>query len=201
MRSGELDDGTLARARAGDPRAFRALYEHHAHAVHLFLRRMLRDDAAAQDALQDAFLRVLRALGRFDPRGPARLSTWIFTIARRVALTAIEQREARRRAASAAPSSLAVVHPQDLRLLLEAAVAELPEALRSTFVLRECCELSYEEVAAVESVDIGTVKSRLHRARLALQDRLSDEAEDDGEDDEGKGVNDERSEHGARASR
>ena len=75
MRGGELDGATLARARAGDARAFRALYEHHADAVYGFLFRMLRDGAAAEDAVQEAFMRVLSGLRGFDPVGPARLST------------------------------------------------------------------------------------------------------------------------------
>ena len=181
MTGGELDLETLARARAGDPRAFRALYEHHADAVYAFLRRMLPHAAAAEDALQDAFLRVLRALPGFDPRGPARLSTWIFTIARRVALTALE-----RRAPEVAPPPVTAPEPE-LRLALEAAVAALPEVLRSTFVLRQGCEFSYEEVAAVEGIDVGTVKSRLHRARAALQAALAEPAN-------------ERSGHGNRAT-
>jgi len=185
VRAGELDAETLARARAGDPRAFRALYEHHADAVYAFLRRMLPHGAAAEDALQDAFLRVLRALPGFDPHGPARLSTWIFTIARRVALTALA------RPAPPAPEAAAAAPEPELRLALEAAVAALPEVLRSTFVLREGCDLSYEEVAAVEEIDVGTVKSRLHRARAALQAALAEK------DPPAK----ERSGHGHRATR
>jgi RNA polymerase sigma-70 factor (ECF subfamily) len=182
MRGGELDGETLARARAGDPRAFRALYEHHADAVHSFLRRMLHQGPAAEDALQDTFLRVLRALSGFDPRGPARLSTWIFTIARRVALTALEHRPLE-------PAAPAAAAPEpELRLALEAAVAALPDVLRSTFVLRQGCDLSYEEVAVVEGIDVGTVKSRLHRARAALQAALADPASD-------------RRDHGNRASK
>lgn len=184
MRGGELDESTLARARAGDPRAFRALYEHHADAVYGFLHRMLGSGAAAEDALQDAFLRVLGALRGFDPRGPARLSTWIFTIARRVALTALDRRRE--------PPAVVAGPPQaqpELRLALEAAVAALPEGLRSTFVLREACDLSYEEVAAVEGIDVGTVKSRLHRARAALQAALAESESS------------ERSGHGAQATR
>lgn len=183
----ELDAPTLERARGGDPRAFRALYEHHADAVYGFLHRMLGDAAAAEDALQDAFLRVLRALRGFDPRGPARLSTWIFTIARRVALTALD----RRRAPPPAADPPHAAGGPELRLVLEAAVAALPEALRSTFVLREGCDLSYEEVAAVEGIDVGTVKSRLHRARAALQAALAEPAL----------ASSERSEHGTRATR
>jgi RNA polymerase sigma-70 factor, ECF subfamily len=186
MRGGELDEETLARARGGDPRAFRALYEHHADAVYGFLHRMLGDGAAAEDALQDAFLRVLPALRGFDPRGPARLSTWIFTIARRVALTALDRRRPPPAGAEPAPAQA----QPELRLALEAAVAALPEALRSTFVLREGCDLSYEELALVEGIDVGTVKSRLHRARAALQAALHED-----------GPSSERSGHGTRATR
>ena len=125
--------------------------QHHAHAVYRFLVRMLAEPAAAEDALQEAFLRVLGALGRFDPEGPARLSTWIFTIARRVALNAIERRRLERRPdfGAALPVPAAPDEP-DLRLTLAGAVEALPDSLRSTFVLRACCALSYEEVAAIE---------------------------------------------------
>jgi RNA polymerase sigma-70 factor (ECF subfamily) len=188
MRGGELDPAVLRRASAGDPRAFRAVYEHHADAVYGFLHRMLRDGAAAEDALQDTFLRVLGALRGFDPAGPARLSTWIFTIARRVALTALARRSTVVLDEPAAPA----VEPE-LRLALEAAVAALPDVLRSTFVLREACDLSYEELAVVEGIDVGTVKSRLHRARAALQARLHEERP--------RGDSNERSGHGARATK
>jgi RNA polymerase sigma-70 factor (ECF subfamily) len=191
MRGGELDEETLARARGGDPRAFRALYEHHADALYGFLHRMLRDGAAAEDALQEAFMRVLSGLRRFDPGGPARLSTWIFTIARRVALTALERRRPPP-AAAAGPAPGTQAAP-DLRLALEAAVAALPEALRSTFVLREGADLSYEELAAVEGVDLGTVKSRLHRARAALQAMLGEEGS--------TSASEERSRHETRATK
>jgi RNA polymerase sigma-70 factor (ECF subfamily) len=67
----------------------------------------------------------------------------------------------------------------ELRAALAAAVAALPPPQRSVFVLRECHALSYEEIAAVEETDVGTVKSRLFRARLALQERLRDQLDDD----------------------
>jgi RNA polymerase sigma-70 factor, ECF subfamily len=172
MKQGELERGSLARARAGDPLAFRALYDHHADAVFRFLWRMLRDDAAAEDALQEVFLKVFGALGRFDETGPARLSTWIFTIARRVALNLLERTKTRSDASAPLPPTAAPGVAPDLRLALEAAIAALPAGMRSTFVLRECCDLSYDEVAVIEAVDVGTVKSRLHRARALLQASL-----------------------------
>jgi len=182
MKTVVLDPATLERARAGDSRAFRALYEHHADLVYGFLLRMLRDRAAAEDAVQDVFVRVLGALRRFDPAGPAQLSTWILAIARRVALGELERRRARPsgslEGAGAVPAPLP---PPELRLALEAAIGVLPEVLRSTFVLRECCALSYQEVATLEGIDLGTVKSRLYRARAALQTTLVDGPADSNE--------------------
>jgi RNA polymerase sigma-70 factor, ECF subfamily len=195
MSVGELDPQLLARARAGEPAAFRALYEHHADAVFGFLCRLLRDEAAAEDALQDVFMRVLGAIGRFDPGGRARLRTWIFVIARRVALNALARtRGAQQAAAAGAPPASGQPRPE-LRLAIDRAVATLAPALRTTFVLFAGCGFSYEEVAEVEEVDLGTVKSRLHRARAALQVALQedDDAEHDA-DDHGRS-------HEARASR
>jgi RNA polymerase sigma-70 factor (ECF subfamily) len=181
MTSPDLDPACLARARAGDARAFRALYDHHVDPVFRFVARMLRDRTAAEDAVQEVFVRVFSALPRFDPAGPARLSTWIFTIARRVALTAIQRAHDRgvQQQSLPTPAPPGVDDAPDLRLILEAAIAALPASMRSTFVLRECCQLSYDEVAVIEGVDLGTVKSRLHRARATLQASLANDQDND----------------------
>jgi RNA polymerase sigma-70 factor (ECF subfamily) len=173
-----LDRAVLGRAQAGDPAAFRQVYEHCAEGVYRFLHRMLGDAAAAEDALQETFLRVLGALGRFEPDGPAPLVHWVLTIARRVALTReVSGQRARRRdqvVFQAAPPSVPPDEAGELRQALQDALEALPPEQRSVFVLREGEGLSYEEIAAIEGVDLGTVKSRLHRARLALQERLRD---------------------------
>jgi RNA polymerase sigma-70 factor, ECF subfamily len=181
----ELDDATLALAQVGDRDAFRTLYDRYADVVYAFLRRMLGDDAAAEDALQETFLRLTRALPSFDPRGPARLSTWILGIARRAALTprrppppphiAIES--------SVAP---APVELAGLRQRLEDALGTLSPEQRAVFVLREFSQLSYDEIALAVEVDVGTVRSRLHRARAALQAALADLLDDDDEDEDGR---------------
>lgn len=176
MPTPELDPALLKRAQRGDPRAFRCLYEHHVDRLYAFLRRMLRDEARAQDALQDVFLRVARALPGFRPEGPARFSTWLFTIARRVALTEIDRVAAHPMVATL-PETHAPGAAPDLRLALVAAVETLPIPQRAVFVLFECAQLSYEEIAEVEGIDIGTVRSRLHRARGALQAALKEEPE------------------------
>ncbi len=91
VRPGELDDVTLRRAQAGDPAAFRALVERYQRPIWELCWRMAAPVGLADradDLTQDAFVRVYRALPEFDPRGPARLSTWIFTIAARLTLAA-----------------------------------------------------------------------------------------------------------------
>jgi RNA polymerase sigma-70 factor (ECF subfamily) len=181
MKAIDLD--CLARARRGDPQAFRVVYEHCAEVAHRFLLRMLGDGAAAEDALQETFIRVLRALGSFDPAGPARLSTWVLTIARRVALSrGLAEARVRRRELAAGevlPRATEGFDEQaaELRRALSEAVAALPVTQRAVFVLRETQALSYQEIAAIEETDVGTVKSRLHRARLALQELLREHLE------------------------
>ena len=172
MKLAELDGETLSRAQLGDREAFAALYERYADVVYAFVRRMLGDDAAAEDALQDTFLRVARSLPSFDAHGPAALSTWILTIARRAVLTP-------RRPPPAAPLGEPEVapHPVELgavRRRLERAIGALSPEQRAVFVLRELSQLSYDEIAVAVGVDVGTVRSRLHRARAALQAALAD---------------------------
>ncbi|MDB4970591.1 MAG: polymerase sigma factor RpoE [Myxococcales bacterium] len=172
MKLPELDEATLARAQAGDRSAFRALYERYADVVYAFVRRMLFDDATAEDALQDTFVRIARSLASFDPRGPAALSTWILTIARRAALTP------RRPPPTVGLETTSTLPPpvelSTMRRRLEDALAALSPEQRAVFVLRECAQLSYDEIAIAVEADVGTVRSRLHRARAALQERLRD---------------------------
>jgi RNA polymerase sigma-70 factor (ECF subfamily) len=119
-------------------------------------------------------MRVFRALASWDARGDAKLSTWILTIATRVALN-----ELRRRPPASAllvegalTTAPAPVELRSLRSAIERAVAALGPEFRAAFVLREFHELSYEEIARALDVDIGTVKSRLSRARATLQAAL-----------------------------
>jgi RNA polymerase sigma-70 factor, ECF subfamily len=187
-----LDLACLQRARAGDPGAFRAVYEHCADVVFRFLSRMTGDAAAAEDAMQETFVRVLRALRGFDPAGPASLTTWVLTIARRVALSrelSVQRTRRREYASRMVLPELAVPAPEDaaqLRQALETAVAALPLEQRAVFVLRECQAMSYDEIAAIEGIDLGTVKSRLYRARLALQQRLRAQLDHDEEGSNGE---------------
>jgi RNA polymerase sigma-70 factor, ECF subfamily len=177
----ELDDLTLQRARRGDARAFRALVETYQRRVFALVGRMLGRGRSSlvEDLAQETFLRVFRALPAFTPDGPARLSTWILTIAARLALDEL----ARRRPApsdelsaepSASPSALAEVEARALGRAIERAVAALPPEFRAVFLLREYHDLDYEEIARALEIDLGTVKSRLSRARSLLRAALQE---------------------------
>ncbi len=127
-----------------------------------YLRRRLADRHAAEDLLQETFLQAARRLERVSQAVSPR--AWLYAIARNVAATAARRR---RRVESLPVEIAAEVPPEDPRLTqVRAAIADLSETLRETLELRLRCELSYEEIATVLGVPVGTVRSRLH---LALQ--------------------------------
>jgi RNA polymerase sigma-70 factor, ECF subfamily len=172
----ELDELVLRRAQQGERAALEQLVQRYHPTVHALVWRMAcaRGDAHVADLVQDALVRVLANIARFDPAGPARLSTWILTIATRVVLN-----DRRREASPAATlEPAAYVDPavaaadRELAAAIAHAVVELPEAQRVAFVLREYHDLDYGEIAEALDVDVGTVKSRLSRARAAVRETL-----------------------------
>ncbi len=183
-RPDELDELTIARAQRGDERARRALVERYQRPVFAILSRMLhgREDAAAvEDLAQDTFLRVFRALPAFDRAGPARLSTWILTIASRIAIDALRRRKLDahplsevHEPAAAGGAADADAERRQLAAALRAAIDDLSPEHRAAFLLREYHELEYAEIAGSLQIDLGTVKSRLSRARAALRRALEE---------------------------
>ena len=180
MRRDERDDpGLLARLRAGDRGAFEDLVIAHQHRVFGLARRMLGSDAEAEEIAQEAFLRAHRALARF--RGDARLSTWLYSITSRLCLNRLAAPERRRpRAGDEALATVAdegadagvEAERRELYTALAQAIAALPEERRIVVLLRDVEGLSYEEIAAALDLEPGTVRSRLHRARMDLKDKL-----------------------------
>ncbi len=175
----ELEGATLLAAQRDERWARRALVQTYQGRVHALVWRLLagagrRDQV--EDLVQDAFLRVFRALPRFAPEGPARLSTWILSIATRAVID-----ELRRRRAVVMPvdDDLPGGERPDLHheqravaRAIAAAVASLSPEVRAAFVLRAYHDLDYAEIAQTLEVGLGTVKSRLWRARAALQEHL-----------------------------
>lgn len=141
--------------------------------------RMLGNVAEAEDVAQEVFLRAHRAITGF--RGEAKLSTWLYAITSRLCLTRLssgERRIARHgeevlaRLVDGQADPVAAVERTELELALHRAIAELAEERRIVVVLRDLEGLSYQEIAEALDLQPGTVRSRLHRARLDLKEKL-----------------------------
>lgn len=163
-------DPTVAAARAGDAAAFESLVRQHADAVYGHALRFFSETGTAEDVTQEVFLKVYRSLAGFD--GRASFSTWLYRLTRNVCLDTF--RRGKRRPVPVDPLDLphpavgdfseAVVATE----ALERAVAALPPEDRDAFNAITLFGLSYEEAGAVLGVPVGTVKSRVFRARRTL---------------------------------
>ncbi|MBI4259773.1 MAG: sigma-70 family RNA polymerase sigma factor [Actinobacteria bacterium] len=181
------DPRVLARARAGDVLAFEDLVRAYQGDVWRFAYHLTRDRVMAEDVTQEAFLRAYRFLGSF--RGEARFTSWLLRIVRNCGMDAL-RRQASQRARQPAPGPPAT--DPAARAELDEAIGGLVEDHRQPFLLIEVFGLSYREAADVLRLPVGTVKSRMHRARLALVRALSDQEEagggaGPGEDEAGAG--------------
>jgi len=190
---GKDDDeaGLLARARAGDRVAFEGLVERHLSQVWGVVWRIVRHTQDAEDVVQDTFLTAWRSLGDF--REEAALSTWLHRIAVTRALHHVERASERMRRASrsiddeetgpaalialeggrsraAAESPLRQLESKELLARLQRCLDKLPPAWRAVLALRDVDALAYDEIARVLEVALGTVRSRLARARMALKE-------------------------------
>ena len=183
----EIPDLTLVqRVQQGDRRAFDQLVLRYQHKVLKLVMRYMRNHAEAEDIAQEAFLKAYRAIHSF--RGDSAFYTWIYRIAINTAKNALvaakrrpldydldlqdpEQNERNGRLRDeATPESLLLT--EEIRETVDAAIGALPEDLRRAVVLREYEGLSYEEIAAVMACPVGTVRSRIFRAREAIDRQL-----------------------------
>lgn len=172
------DEQCAALAQQGQGKAFSVLVTRYQDRIYRFLLRLVRSRDDAQDLTQDTFLRAHQALARW--RTDSRFRAWLFRIARNVAFDRlrhdklvefVELEDDADLPDSAAGPEVAFETAQRYQLL-EAALAALPAAHREILLLREIEEMTYDEIALVLDLNAGTVKSRLARARAALQDRL-----------------------------
>jgi RNA polymerase sigma-70 factor (ECF subfamily) len=169
----------VARLRRGDLRAFEELVITYQHRVFGVALRMLGNRAEAEEIAQETFLRAHRALPEF--RGEARLGTWLYAIASRLCLNRLatpERRLARADDAALAaapghePDAAAALERSELEAAVRDAIAALPDERRIVVILRDLEGLSYEEIGEVLDLEPGTVRSRLHRARMDLKAKL-----------------------------
>ncbi len=187
-KSAESDADLIRRARAGDRLAEEALVTRHYRNVYNLAYRLTRNPDEAHDITQEAFIRVHNALPNF--RGDANFTTWIFRIVRNVFLderkkqrvrqhssledmVELEDSQVSRQIEDPRPGPDWTVERQEVSAIVHEAVLELPELPRLMIALYHFQHRSYEEIAEILELPIGTVKSRLNRARLALKNKLA----------------------------
>ncbi|MGD0677597.1 MAG: sigma-70 family RNA polymerase sigma factor [Polyangiaceae bacterium] len=177
------DDALLAALHGGDDQAVAKLLERYAPTVYRFGVKMCRDPEDAKDVMQDTLLAAARGLREF--RGGATLSTWLFTIARSFCIKKRRQRVGtpgeteplesggshKIPATDRTPDQVA--EDREIGAVLDAAIHDLEPMYREVLVLRDVEGLSAPEVATVLGIGVDAVKSRLHRARLSVRDRIA----------------------------
>jgi len=185
--SNKAEDQILVeRAQGGDKRAFDLLVLKYQHKIVKLIMRYVRDPAEALDVSQEAFIKTYRALPKF--RGDSAFYTWLYRIAINTAknhLVAMKRRPADFEVDLQDPESYdmnarlqdgdtpeRIAQREELREVIEDAIASLPDELREAIVLREIEGMSYEEIATAMDCPVGTVRSRIFRAREAIDGRI-----------------------------
>jgi len=187
MGADASDLSLVRRVQRGDKGAFDALVLKYQHKLVKLVMRYVRNPAEAEDIAQEAFIKAYRALPQF--RGDSAFYTWLYRIAINTAKNAVVSRDRSpveyeldrhsndesydmqgRMKDSETPEGLVLT--DEIRSTVNAAIDALPEDLRTAIVLRELEGLSYEEIAAAMDCPVGTVRSRIFRAREAIDKRL-----------------------------
>lgn len=182
----DVDQQLVERVQRGDKRAFDLLVIKYQHKVLAVISRFVRDHAEAQDVAQEAFIKAYRALPNF--RGESAFYTWIYRIAintaknylvarnRRPPTTDVEIDDAEFFDGNSGMHEMNTpehnILTDELQKVIESAFADLPVDLRTAVTLRELDGLSYEEIAEVMECPVGTVRSRIFRAREAIDKRI-----------------------------
>jgi RNA polymerase sigma-70 factor (ECF subfamily) len=184
----EATDAQLVqRAQRGDRTAFDLLVLKYQHRIHKLVSRFVNDPAEAQDVTQDAFIKAYRALKSF--RNDSAFYTWMYRIAINTAKNALvagkrrpvdfnldaqdpDQYERQSRLKEG-DTPEGILLTEEIRQTVQQAMQDLPEDLRTAITLRELEGLSYEEIAAAMECPVGTVRSRIFRAREAIDKKLA----------------------------
>jgi RNA polymerase sigma-70 factor (ECF subfamily) len=173
-----VDEAELvARARAGEPAAERALYEAHVDRVYRLAFRIAGDDDLARDLTQETFVRAFERLHEF--RGEAQFSTWLHPIAVTVALNGLRKVKRLRQREASLDEGVEMAGTRrpaepDLKTRLAAAIDALAEGYRTVFVMHDVEGYTHEEIGAALGVEAGTSKAQLSRARAKLRVALAD---------------------------
>jgi len=187
MAERDVDRQLVTRAQRGDKRAFELLVEKYQRKLARLLSRFIRDPAEVEDVTQEAFIKAYRALPAF--RGDSAFYTWLYRIGintaknylmamgrRAPTSTEVEAEEAEGFEEGEQLRDIntpeSVLLSQEIATTVNATIEQLPEELRTAIQLREIEGMSYEDIARVMECPIGTVRSRIFRAREAIAERL-----------------------------
>jgi RNA polymerase sigma-70 factor, ECF subfamily len=179
----------IASILAGNTHEFHTLIQPYERSVYSMALSMLQNEADAEDAAQEAFLKAFRNLDKF--RGEAKFSTWLISITLNEARSRLRQKKTAKTdsldeltdGGHVSPALLRdwreipsqALERQEVRLLLQDAITDLPTIYREVFVLRDIEDLSVNQSAEALGISVAAAKVRLHRARLMLQKRLAPE--------------------------
>jgi RNA polymerase sigma-70 factor (ECF subfamily) len=186
MTQDDSDQQLVERVQAGEKAAFDVLVRKYQHRVLKLVSRFVNDASEAEDVAQEAFIKAYRALASF--RGDSAFYTWLYRIAINTAKNALvsnrrrpvdfdldlqdpEQYDRHARLKEG-DTPEGVLLTEEIRTVVERAMEQLPEDLRTAIVLRELEGLSYEEIAEAMDCPVGTVRSRIFRAREAIDRKL-----------------------------
>ena len=183
----QLDEDLVLRVQRGDKSAFDLLVIKYQHKIIQLVNRYVKDPSEAQDVAQEAFIKAYRALGNF--RGDSAFYTWLYRIAINTAKNYLVSRSRRSsdyqvdiqdaEAIENAPQLQGMETPERLLLnqeiidTIKTAIEKLPEEMRTAIMLREFEGMSYEEIAEAMDCPVGTVRSRIFRAREAIDNKLN----------------------------
>jgi RNA polymerase sigma-70 factor, ECF subfamily len=188
----EKEAELVARAKSGERMAFNQLVRLHGKRVYNTVLRILGDQAEAEDVSQEVFLKMYQNIGKF--RGDAKLSTWLYRLSINNALNRVRARKRRmyhktfsldaavrteegevpQEHPDTNPDPRQILESRDTQRLVQEGISKLPDDQRTVIVLRDIQGLTYNEIAGILDCNEGTVKSRLHRARMALKDILKE---------------------------
>ena len=172
----QRDYNLIKRVQNGDMVAFSEIVDRYKNRLMNTIVRMISSQQEAEDIVQETFLRVYQHRDSFDFRHC--FSTWLYTIALNLARNELRKRKRFKffdifdMQGHESEISVEMKLPSNISKVLETAIESLPEKYKTAFMLRDIQEQSYEEVAKIMNIPLGTVKSRVNRARALLRDKL-----------------------------